>query len=168
MHHDRLCHTTPSLMEKLRDSTLTRMIGKLNSEDVDWDKKANWPDHLPELIQAYNGTAWLCTMVRKLIVCTSTLLHSSSDLLLQWRKLIIRTILELRDKHDFKTGTLVQWCWDQEMWSHSEQMLLFDKMGMSPHMLSRIRMVRLKPSIAIISSFSSPDAVPLEPTVQSA
>ena len=36
--------------------TLTQMISKLNSEYAGWDEKANWPSHLPELIQAYNGT----------------------------------------------------------------------------------------------------------------
>ena len=28
----------------------------MNSEDAEWDEKANWPSHLPELIQAYNDT----------------------------------------------------------------------------------------------------------------
>ena len=31
--------------------TLTRMIGKLPEQ-----KKINWPAHLPEVLQAYNGT----------------------------------------------------------------------------------------------------------------
>ena len=30
--------------------TIIRMIGKLSQ-----DQKANWPKHLPEVIQAYNG-----------------------------------------------------------------------------------------------------------------
>ena len=36
---------------KWQNQMVIKMIGKLSQ-----DEKANWPKHLPELIQAYNGT----------------------------------------------------------------------------------------------------------------
>ena len=47
-----LPHTTCNAMDRWKDSTrLFRMIGKLAT-----DKKAQWEQHLPELLQAYNST----------------------------------------------------------------------------------------------------------------
>ena len=39
-----------------RHQTLIRMIGKLPEQ-----KKINWPAHLPEVLQAYNGTQFAIT-----------------------------------------------------------------------------------------------------------
>ena len=55
------CRTTPYHPQSNRKverfhQTLTRMIGKLNSEDMEAEEKANWPAHLPELIKVCNGT----------------------------------------------------------------------------------------------------------------
>ena len=50
--NQKLLHIAPRVMGKWKmHQTLIRMIGKLPEQ-----KKINWPAHLPEVIQAYNGT----------------------------------------------------------------------------------------------------------------
>ena len=48
-------HLQCNVATERQHQTVIRMIGKLSQ-----DKKANWPKHLPEIIQVYN---WTCSAI---------------------------------------------------------------------------------------------------------
>ena len=105
------------------------MIGKLSQ-----DEKANWPKHLPELIQAYNGTRstitgysphyllfgyspWFPidlhfpTVQKRHVVCIDDFVASSNNVSLKHSmRHTDKMYLKLINKNDIMTGTLVLWC----------------------------------------------------------
>ena len=106
------------------------MIGKLSQ-----DEKANWPKHLPELIQAYNGMRSTITgyslhyllfgyhprfpidlhfpTIRKrhVVHVSMTLLLCSNNISLKHSmRCTDKMYLKLIDKNDIMTGALVLWC----------------------------------------------------------
>ena len=119
---------------KRQHQTVIKMIGKL-SQDV----KANWPKHLPKLIQAYNGTRsaimgysphYLMFRVSPpgsqltstspwyegdVLYMSTVLLWCSNSILSEALDEACRqTVLETHSKN-IMIDVLVLWCWNQEM-----------------------------------------------------